>query len=98
MNVNEILKALANPQRLHILQWLKAPHEHFAAEHCRADGSVCVGIIQEKAGLSQSTISAYLATLYRAGLVSAERVGQWTYYRRNEDTIAAFITALNKLL
>jgi len=47
-----------------------------------------VGQIQIKAGLTQSTVSEYLSTLQRAGLVKSNRVGQWTYYQRNEEGFA----------
>jgi len=43
----------------------------------------------EKAGISQSTASQFMAVLQRAGLVGSTRIGQWTYYRRNEARIAA---------
>ncbi|PTI66934.1 ArsR/SmtB family transcription factor, partial [Staphylococcus xylosus] len=45
--------------------------------------------IQEKANASQSTISQYLTILQNAGLLESIRYGQWTYYRRNEETIKA---------
>jgi DNA-binding transcriptional ArsR family regulator len=81
-----IFKALSNKTRLEILNWLKQPQENFPeqAELGFAEG-VCVGQIQKKAGLTQSTVSEYLATLQRAGLVKSSRVGQWTYYKRNEE-------------
>ncbi|WP_213526725.1 helix-turn-helix transcriptional regulator [Paenibacillus sp. J31TS4] len=91
-----IFKALSNETRLRILSWLKEPEKHFPV-HEGGDGlslGVCVSHIQEKAGLSQSTVSHYLLLLQRAGLVEAARRGQWTYYRRNERTLrelAAFI-------
>ena len=44
--------------------------------------------IQLKTGLTQSTVSEYLSTLQRAGLVKSIRVGQWTYYQRNEEGLA----------
>jgi ArsR family transcriptional regulator len=50
-----------------------------------------VGYIQEKAGLSQSTISNYMSQLKKQELVIAERQGQWTFYRRNEDVIKLFV-------
>lgn len=92
MDQVEIFKALSNKTRLQILTWLKTPEAHFP-ENVPACGDldigICVGHIQKKAGLTQSTISEYLAILHRVGLVSATRVGQWTYYKRNEETIAA---------
>jgi ArsR family transcriptional regulator len=45
--------------------------------------------------LSQSTVSAHLATLQRAGLVTSQRVGQWIYYKRDEETIKAFLEHIN---
>ena len=59
---------------------------------------MCVSLIQQKSGLSQSTVSSYLALLTRAGLVTAKRVGQWTYYRRNEDAIRRFVRELEAAL
>lgn len=86
-----IFKALSNNTRLQILRWLKKPEKHFPM-HDTADVSrigVCVKHIQRKAGLSQSTVSQYLAILQKAGLVSITRVGQWTYYKRNEKNVAS---------
>lgn len=90
MDQVEIFKALANKTRLQILTWLKEPEAHFPEiikEAETANVGVCVGLIHKKSGLTQSTISAYLALLQRAGLVTATRIGQWTYYARNEQAI-----------
>jgi ArsR family transcriptional regulator len=92
----EVLKALNNETRLKILGWLKEPARQFGRQEVgdfQEDG-VCVSLIQKKSGLSQSTVSSYLALLTRAGLVKAKRVGQWTYYRRNEDAIRRFVDGL----
>lgn len=51
---------------------------------------ICVGDIQAKAGLAQSVISSYLLTMQKAGLLESERIGKWTYYRRNEKIIQEF--------
>lgn len=92
MNVDEILKALANPARREILAWLKEPERHFSDQmHPLKDG-VCMGKIFERSDLSQSTVSTHLATLQRAGLVTATRMGQWIFYKRNEKTIREFLS------
>ena len=88
MDQIEIFKALSNKTRLQILNWLKNPELHFAEEH-RNGAGVCVGMIQEKAGLTQSTVSEYLTILKKAGLIEATRIGQWTYYKRNDEAFAA---------
>lgn len=86
----EIFKALSNKSRLQILNWLKEPERHFPEQQPHGyEAGVCVGQIQHKSGLTQSTVSEYLATLQRVGLVSVTRVGQWSYYRRNEAAFAA---------
>jgi ArsR family transcriptional regulator len=58
---------------------------------------VCAGQF-ERCGLSQSTVSAHLGTLQRAGLVTTKRVGQWVFYKRNEDLIAEFCDSLKQEL
>lgn len=83
-------KALSNPTRLRILGWLKDPTAHFDPQDQPAEEvGVCVKQIQAKAGISQSTASTFMATLERAGLVSSQRIGQWTYFRREEERVAA---------
>lgn len=95
-----VLKALSNDARLRILEWLKDPKRNFGRQDVGdfdTDG-VCVSVIQRKSGLSQSTVSSYLALLTRAGLVKAKRVGQWTYYRRDETAIRRFLQELGTTL
>jgi ArsR family transcriptional regulator len=95
MDVDAIHKALANPVRRQILAWLKTPAEYFAAQEYPLELGVCAGLIDERAGLSQSTVSAHLATLQRAGLVTSKRIGQWIFFKRNEETIRAFLDYMN---
>ena len=96
MQIDAIHKALANPVRRDILNWLKDPHVHFAQQQHNLDIGVCAGLIDARTGLSQSTVSAHLAMLQRAGLVTTQRVGQWIYYKRNEETIKAFLDHMNQ--
>ncbi|MBI6852040.1 helix-turn-helix transcriptional regulator [Pseudomonas cichorii] len=99
IDLSEALKALDNPTRLTILTLLKNPRENFPEQQADPEQvGVCVGIIQERVGLSQSTISNYLAALQRAQLVSSQRIGPWTYYKRNEEKIAQLLEALGKTI
>lgn len=83
-----VFKALANENRLNILKWLRHPKKHFTSQHCDVEkDGVCVGLIEQKTGLSQSTVSQYLMVLQQAGLVSMERRGQWTFCKRNPKTL-----------
>ncbi|PXX71099.1 ArsR family transcriptional regulator [Nocardia tenerifensis] len=92
-------KALANETRLRVLEWLKEPDVHFPERGGEtAELGVCVGLIQQKAGTSASTISAHLAILQRAGFLCATRRGQWIYYRRDDARIRAFTEQLHRVL
>jgi DNA-binding transcriptional ArsR family regulator len=95
MDFDLIHKALANPVRRQILQWLKEPHTYFPDQQHPLEMGVCAGQIDARAGLSQSTISNHLATLQKAQLISARRVGQWIYFSRNEATLQAFREHIN---
>jgi ArsR family transcriptional regulator len=91
-----VFSALASPRRLQILEWLKDPEANFPPQR---DGDlvkdgVCVLFIADKLGVAQPTATAHLQTLARAGLVVSKRVGQWTFYRRDEQTIKALKRAI----
>jgi DNA-binding transcriptional ArsR family regulator len=84
------LAALASEKRLQVLQWLKDPREHFPPQR---DGDliedgVCVVFIARKLGVAQPTATTHLQALARAGLVTAKRIGQWTFYKRDEAALA----------
>lgn len=96
MDIDAIHKALANPVRRQILQWLKDPNLHFVEQELPLDMGVCAGLIDRRLGLSQSTVSAHLATLQKAGLVSTKKVGQWSFFKRDEATIQAFLEQLQQ--
>ena len=92
------LKALANPARLQIMNWLRNPHDEFAEWEPIADRDevgVCVSHLQAKSGLAQSTVSAYMATLERAGLVRSTRIGKWIHYRRDDDAMSRLAEMLH---
>lgn len=99
MDIERCISALNNPVRRRILEWLKDRSNFPPAlpEHSDLDG-VCVAYIQEKAQLSQSTISSYMGTLKQVGFVTADRHGQWTFYQRNEENIRAFLAAVQSEL
>ena len=94
MNVEVILKALSNPLRREILLWLKSPEQYFPTQELPHSLGVCAGQIDQRAGLSQSTISSHLAILQKAELISCRKVGQWCFFQRNDATIAAFVAQL----
>jgi len=100
MSIVEPLKALGNPRRLQILEWLKDPTAHFPPQ---VDGDlitdgVCGVWIAEKLGVSQPTLSEHMRVLVQAGLVIPTRIKQWTFYRRDEAAIAKLKAELSREL
>ncbi|GAA2383794.1 metalloregulator ArsR/SmtB family transcription factor [Dactylosporangium salmoneum] len=86
----EVLKALSNDKRVAILTWLADPVRHFPPQRdgdLVTDG-VCSVFIADKLGVSQPTASDHLKILTATGLLSARRIKQWTFYRRDEQRIA----------
>jgi DNA-binding transcriptional ArsR family regulator len=91
MKIETGLRALANPKRLQILEWLKDPEEHFPPQ---VDGDlvedgVCGLLIARKLRVSQPTASEHLRILSHAGLVRGKRIKKWTFYKRDETRINA---------
>src|SRR5215470_6429681 len=89
MSIEKAIRALANERRLQILQWLKEPEAYFPPQ---VDGDlvkdgVCGVFIADKLGVSQPTASEHLKVLTQAGLISAKRNKQWTFYKRDETRI-----------
>jgi DNA-binding transcriptional ArsR family regulator len=88
---DHIFRALANENRLLILNWLKRPTRHFPPQR---DGDlvkdgVCGLLIARKLKVSQPTASEHLKILAQAGLVRSRKIKQWIFYKRNESQIAA---------
>ena len=87
-----LFKALANENRLAILEWLKDPTAHFRPQ---VDGDlvedgVCGLFIAEKLGVSQATLSEHMRVLVQAGLVRPKKIKQWIFYKRDEVRIQGF--------
>ena len=84
-NRAQILKALAHPTRLHILDLIREERP-------------CVKMLEEELGLAQPNISQHLSLLRNIGIVSAEREGNQVCYRINNDTVLKILDAIeNKL-
>ncbi len=81
-----IFKALADENRLRILTMLKQSGCCSIANSSR-DKGMCACDIESQLDLSQPTISHHMKVLREAGLVSAEKVGPWMWYRRNEELL-----------
>lgn len=89
MDIEAVLRALANERRLHILEWLKDPVQHFPPQ---VDGDlvkdgVCGLLIAQKLEVSQPTASEHLKILVQAHVIKGKRIRQWTFYKRDEASI-----------
>lgn len=75
-SVVEALKALADPVRLSILEFLWGP----AAGEFRDEKGICAKDVERFLGVTQPTVSYHMKILVGAGLVAAEKRGQKVYY------------------
>jgi DNA-binding transcriptional ArsR family regulator len=90
------IRALASEQRLHILQHLRAPGNHFASQWS-ADPvgfGVCVTLIAEALGVSQPTTSRHVGLLRQAGFISVRRHQARAYRKRNDEALAGYLAWL----
>jgi DNA-binding transcriptional ArsR family regulator len=79
--ISEMLKVLADPTRLKIMQMLH-------------DGEHCVSEIVDKVGSSQANISKHLALLAQALLVRSEKRGLQVYYRIEDPEVTRLCEAI----
>lgn len=88
------LQAIADPTRRRILQALKEKGG------CSLDKQVglCASDIEGRMKLSQPTISHHMAILTKAGVVDAEKIGLWRWYRRNETALRELMKNLKDQL
>ncbi len=79
-----MLKAIADPVRRRIIRLLA---EKTGCCSIGARMGLCACDIEQRVELTQPTVSHHMAILRDAGLVDAEKVGQWMWYRRNEKSL-----------
>lgn len=83
-NLSRVFKALANENRLKLLDQIRQK------ETCCKGNSFpgcCVGDVAREFRLSLSTVSHHLKELRDAGLILCEKRGQWVYCRVNRDVL-----------
>jgi DNA-binding transcriptional ArsR family regulator len=92
------LHAIADPTRRQILGALKQRGPASTSAPTGKHAGLCAGDIEERVRLSQPTISHHMAILTKAGLVDAEKQGQWRWYRRNEKALRRLVKSLRTQL
>lgn len=88
----EVLKALANKNRLEIFQYLRREGTSSGAPEAagnapRPEEGQGVTELAKIFELSPSTISEHLKELRRAGLIKVRKTGPWVRCRVNEDML-----------
>lgn len=83
---SEILRALAHPLRMKILEFIDQ------------NDTINVNKIYNTLKLEQSITSQHLRILRLAGLVITEREGKFIHYSINYDKIASAVVAINGFL
>ena len=82
----DILKALANPTRIYIVDLI------------HREGEQCVQDITRRVGVDTSTISRHLAQLKNAGILQDRKTGTSVYYSLNCNCIGEFMDILENVL
>jgi DNA-binding transcriptional ArsR family regulator len=80
-----ILKALANPARLRMV-------DHLASGECSVSGLTAL------VGLDQSTVSKHLAVLRSHGIVADRREGNVVFYRLLTPCVLEFFACADRVL
>lgn len=81
-----VLKALAHPTRIYIVDLIEREGRH------------CVCELTERVGADTSTISRHLAILKNAGILSHQKEGTTVYYDLACGCITDFMAGLEKVL
>jgi ArsR family transcriptional regulator len=81
----EIVRALAHPTRLFIVQEL-------------SKGERCVCELREQIGADLSTVSKHLSVLKNAGLVQDDKRGLQVFYRLRCPCILSFFSCIENVL
>jgi len=80
----KVLKALADPKRLRIVDMLSC-------------GELCACRILEEFHITQPTLSHDMKVLIEAGVVNARPEGKWINYSLNNDNLQSFYKQLGNI-
>jgi DNA-binding transcriptional ArsR family regulator len=80
-----ILKALAHPTRLYIIEEL-------------SKGEQCVCVFKDKVGVDMSTISKHLTILKNAGIISDSKKGHNVYYSLKMPCVMNFFSCVQDVI
>ncbi|EFY02856.1 ArsR/SmtB family transcription factor [Streptococcus dysgalactiae] len=81
----QIFKALADNNRLTILEYLK-------------NGETCACVLIEELGIAQSALSYHMKILCQSGLVRSRQKGKWKHYSLSAAAGQEAVDLLNDIL
>lgn len=81
-----IMKALAHPARLQIVDWLAA------------EGERCVCELTELVGSDMSTVSRHLTQLKQAGIIADDKRGQMVFYRLRVKCLTGLFNCIESVV
>ena len=84
VEVSEVLRTLANPNRLQLVCTL-------------VEGERSVGSLEKELGIHQPILSQQLTVLRRAGIVATRRQSKQVFYRLSESKVAELVAALYQI-
>ena len=93
-------KAMARDARLSIQEWLTDPDAQYTQQinGKPSEIGVCVTLLAEKLDMAQPTVSRHLELLRRAGFITFDKQGRWSFFRRDERAIADYKAWINEHL
>jgi ArsR family transcriptional regulator len=94
--VDLIFRALASRPRREILTILADAGRGSSA--CCSDVEVCACVFAERLGIGAPTVSHHMRALLDASLVTAEKRGQWVYYRLVPKAFAPVLDELGEFV
>ena len=102
-NLVKALKALANENRLNILDAIQkynidstATFKDLKLLDTKEHSGCCVDAIMNHLSMAQSSASQHLKEMYRAGLLRRHKKAQWVYYSVDSDMIEQVVEYLQQ--
>jgi ArsR family transcriptional regulator len=91
------MKAMASTPRLTVLRLLAEPQRYFDQQWSAdpVEFGVCMTLIAEALAVTQPTASRHLDILRQAGFIIVRKHLKWSYCKRNEAAIRAYMDWLN---
>ena len=80
----DIFKALADPTRVRLLDYLSRS----------VSGTACACHLPDALGISQPTLSFHMKKLHDAGLVTREKRGRWVHWTVRPEAVARAVSYL----